>query len=105
MKCSGSGTCENCGAAIIEEDRDCKAEVPLAILLDMQQGKRPRIPCLVTYFQSVVLSAVNDFPQDDPSLIGSRLARLFAAIGIPHCGGCEERKKWLNEAHEWFRGP
>ena len=41
--------------------------------------------------------------EDDPTLIGNRIAALTAAIGIPHCGGCEARRQWLNKAHEWLK--
>jgi hypothetical protein len=44
------------------------------------------------------------FPNEDPTLLGDRIAALTAAIGIPTCGGCELRKEWLNRAHAWLRG-
>lgn len=40
----------------------------------------------------------------DKTLIGSRLKELFAAIGFPPCGGCDQRAEWLNKAHKWLRG-
>lgn len=44
------------------------------------------------------------FGDDDPTLIGNRLAALTEAIGIPTCGSCQGRKAWLNRAHQWLRG-
>ena len=35
-------------------------------------------------------------------LAGDVLAALIAAIGIPPCGGCEQRRQWLNRAHAWI---
>jgi len=39
----------------------------------------------------------------DPTLVGNRLEALFKAVGIPPCGGCTERRDWLNAAHSWLR--
>lgn len=44
------------------------------------------------------------FPGEDPKLLGNRIKALTDALGIPTCGGCEERRQWLNKAHEWLRG-
>lgn len=38
----------------------------------------------------------------DEKLIGDRLEDLFAAIGIPSCGACKDRKEWMNKAHRWL---
>jgi hypothetical protein len=43
------------------------------------------------------------FPDADPTLLGNRITALTTAIGFPPCGGCENRKKWLNSAHQWLR--
>lgn len=43
------------------------------------------------------------FGEDDPTLLGNRIAALTAALGIPPCCGCEKRKTWLNRAHQWIR--
>lgn len=43
------------------------------------------------------------FPGEDATLLGNRIAALTEAIGIPHCGGCESRRRWLNKAHDWLR--
>ena len=43
-------------------------------------------------------------PEEDRKLLGDRLADMLAAIGIPPCGGCEQRKQWLNAAHQWIAG-
>jgi hypothetical protein len=39
----------------------------------------------------------------DPTLLGERIAALTSALGIPPCGGCTERKNWLNRAHQLVR--
>lgn len=44
------------------------------------------------------------FPNEDSTLLGNRIAALTAALGVPHCGGCEARRQWLNRAHAWLRG-
>jgi hypothetical protein len=44
------------------------------------------------------------FPDEtDPTLIGNRIKALTGALGIPHCGGCDARRQWLNAAHEKLR--
>lgn len=43
------------------------------------------------------------FPNADSTLLGDRIAALTKALGIPHCGGCEARRQWLNKAHEFIR--
>ncbi len=43
------------------------------------------------------------FPNEDPTLLGNRIKAMTEAIGIPSCGGCEARKRWLNSAHAWIR--
>lgn len=45
---------------------------------------------------------IAELPEESRKLIGDRLAELFAAIGLPECGGCEKRKQWLNAAHRWL---
>lgn len=37
-------------------------------------------------------------------LLGDYIAAMTTAIGIPPCGGCEQRKKWVNAAHRWVNG-
>lgn len=45
------------------------------------------------------------FPgESDQSLLGNRIAAMTTALGIPPCGGCGNRKAWLNKAHAWLRG-
>jgi hypothetical protein len=39
----------------------------------------------------------------DATLIGSRLAALFSAIGVPPCESCLQRAEWLDNAHGWLR--
>jgi hypothetical protein len=36
-------------------------------------------------------------------LIGDVIASMTKAIGVPPCGGCEQRRQWLNAAHSWAR--
>ena len=43
------------------------------------------------------------FPDEDPTLIGNRIAALTAALGIPTCGGCDKRRQWMNKAHLWLK--
>lgn len=43
------------------------------------------------------------FPDEDPTLLGNRIKAMTEALGIPACGGCEARRRWLNSAHEWVR--
>lgn len=40
----------------------------------------------------------------DPTLLGNRIEALTKAIGIPPCGGCADRRDWLNRAHASLRG-
>jgi hypothetical protein len=44
------------------------------------------------------------FPGEDPTLLGNRIKALTDALGIPACGGCERRRRWINDAHAWLRG-
>lgn len=57
-----------------------------------------------TFTPEEVKELFGDLPADQ-TLIGNRIAALTKAIGIPHCGGCESRRQWLNKAHEWLRTP
>lgn len=41
---------------------------------------------------------------DDPTLIGNRIATITAMFGVPPCGDCKKRQKWLNRIHAWLRG-
>lgn len=43
------------------------------------------------------------FSGEDPTLLGNRIKAMTDALGIPPCGGCEVRKKWINDAHQWWR--
>ena len=43
------------------------------------------------------------FPEEDPTLIGNRIRALTDTLGIPPCGGCEQRRIWLNSAHSYLR--
>lgn len=44
------------------------------------------------------------FPDStDRTLIGNRIAAMTEALGIPPCGGCDKRRKWMNRAHAWLR--
>ena len=43
-------------------------------------------------------------PEELGPLAGDVVAALTKAIGIPPCGGCEQRRQWLNKAHLWLRG-
>lgn len=43
-------------------------------------------------------------PSEIQMLAGDRLAEMIALIGIPPCGACDTRRKWLNAAHAWLRG-
>lgn len=43
-------------------------------------------------------------PDDDPSLLGNQIAAWAQRLGIPHCGGCEDRRQFFNWAHQWLRG-
>jgi hypothetical protein len=45
---------------------------------------------------------IEKLPEESRRLLGDRIAELTAALGVPPCGRCNERKKWLNEAHEWI---
>jgi hypoxanthine phosphoribosyltransferase len=40
----------------------------------------------------------------DPTLIGNRIAESTKLFGIPPCGGCDARRRWLNKAHQWLAG-
>ena len=44
------------------------------------------------------------FGDEDPTLLGNRIKAVTDALGIPPCGGCEQRRQWLNKAHAWLRG-
>ncbi|MCI0352007.1 MAG: hypothetical protein L0Z53_21515 [Acidobacteriales bacterium] len=64
-----------------------------------QPNERPRAPFRLTDSETKQL-----FPSiDDPTLLGNRIEQLTKAIGIPSCGGCGVRKRWLNKAHAWIR--
>jgi hypothetical protein len=41
---------------------------------------------------------------DDPALVGNRVRGIAGSLGIPHCGGCEDRRQLLNGWHAWLRG-
>jgi orotate phosphoribosyltransferase len=41
---------------------------------------------------------------EDPTLLGNRIATLAQKLGIPHCGGCEDRRVLLNRMDRWMRG-
>jgi orotate phosphoribosyltransferase len=41
---------------------------------------------------------------DDPTAAGNRVASLAKRLGLPHCGGCEDRRVLLNRLHGWVRG-
>lgn len=43
------------------------------------------------------------FPNEDPTLLGNRIKALTDALGIPTCGGCDGRRKWINAAHAYLR--
>lgn len=43
------------------------------------------------------------FPNEDATLIGNRIKAMTEALGIPTCAGCNTRRKWINDAHEWWR--
>jgi hypothetical protein len=42
-------------------------------------------------------------PEPTRKLVGDRLKELFAAVGIPACGGCDKRAAWLNRVDAWVR--
>jgi hypothetical protein len=42
--------------------------------------------------------------RDDSTLAGNQLAALAKRLGIPHCGGCENRQDLLNRLNQWVRG-
>ena len=43
------------------------------------------------------------FGDADETLLGNRIAALTTALGFPPCGGCGQRREWLNRAHQWLR--
>jgi adenine/guanine phosphoribosyltransferase-like PRPP-binding protein len=54
------------------------------------------------YFVTAWLAAAE--PDEDPTLLGNQVAAAAKRLGIPHCGGCEDRRQLLNRAHLWLRG-
>ncbi len=53
--------------------------------------------------EGVVAPVTDSLPTESRTLlIGDRIKELTDALGIPQCGGCEARQKWLNKAHEWI---
>lgn len=44
------------------------------------------------------------FGDEDPSLWGNKIAEFTKLYGIPPCGGCDQRRKWINNFHAWLRG-
>jgi hypothetical protein len=63
---------------------------------------RPALPPLNAGLSETEVAEL--FPEEtDPTLIGNRIKALTEALGIPHCGGCDARRKWLNAAHEKLR--
>jgi hypothetical protein len=63
---------------------------------------RPVLPALNAGLTDAEVKEL--FPDEtDPTLIGNRIKALTEALGIPHCGGCDARRKWLNAAHEKLR--
>lgn len=65
---------------------------------------KPHVPRILDAHEVAKLFPGEVFPDDDPTLLGNRIAALTTALGIPPCGGCKQRKAWLNKAHKWLRG-
>jgi len=112
------GVCINCGG--ITHGALCAAECHLDELLAMQRGDVAQRAVLVTAVQQIALSAAtwdslltleelasiagtDRGSQEEPELLGSRIKRLFSAIGIPPCRGCAARAEWLDRAHRAWR--
>lgn len=107
MKSCNGSPCIDCGGEGI-----CSAEVSLGELRDMEAGRIPLRAVRVTGVQLAALTnqpLLTDneiaelLPDEDPSLIGNRIAAVTTALGIPPCCGCGQRRDWLNRAHLWLR--
>lgn len=50
------------------------------------------------------LNAQRNCPSASPAGLGDTIAAITAALRIPHCGGCERRRRWLNRLLPYRRG-
>jgi hypothetical protein len=57
------------------------------------------------HFYGLSRSEVNElFPdEEDQTLIGNQIKAITEWLGVPPCGGCENRRIWLNNAHSYLR--
>lgn len=68
------------------------------------QRQRPKVRHAAPELPTEIEIAAERAAAQRGMLAGDLLAALTTAIGIPPCGGCKQRKQWLNRAHAWLRG-
>lgn len=87
--------CDNCGyvstpTATIPEKFHCRCETadssPDAQLRMLLDG-----------------SGIDHKDATSSMLAGDIVASVTALFGIPPCGNCERRRKWMNRTHQWIR--